>query len=218
MEHRSKRIGMSIFGVLACGLSVGLLRHAALGVDPFQSLVSGLGAVLPIHFGTLYVMVNCLLLLFSLVFDRRKIGLGTLINLFLLGYAVEFSENVVKHLLPSPTLAVRLLMFLIGIVAICFSSAFYFTADLGVSTYDAVSLIWSERQKRIPFSLCRVISDLVCVLLGLGLCLLAGYSATQIGGILGVGTIITAFFMGPLIGVFKRRCAEPFLYGRSKTV
>ena len=211
MEHRNKRIGMSIFGVLACGLSVGLLRHAALGVDPFQSLVSGLGAVLSIHFGSLYVLVNCLLLLFSLVFDRRKIGLGTLINLFLLGYAVEFSENLVKRLIPSPTLPVRLLLLLAGIVAICFSSAFYFTADLGVSTYDALSLIWSEKQSRIPFSLCRVISDLVCVLLGLLLCLLAGYSLGQIGGILGVGTIITAFFMGPLVDFFNRKFSRPLL-------
>ena len=214
MQHRNKRIGMSIFGVLACGLSVGLLRHAALGVDPFQSLVCGLGAVLPIHFGTLYVLVNCLLLLFSLVFDRRKIGLGTLINLFLLGYAVEFSENVVKHLLPSPTLPVRLLLFLIGIVAICFSSAFYFTADLGVSTYDAVALVWSERQKKIPFSICRIITDLVCVISGTLLCLLGGYTWLEVTGEVGIGTIITAFFMGPLIDFFNVKLARPFLYGK----
>ena len=58
---------------------------SALGVDPFQSLMSGLDAVIPIHFGTLYVIANLLLLVFALAFDRRKIGLATLINLFLLG-------------------------------------------------------------------------------------------------------------------------------------
>ena len=83
-----------------------------------------------------------------------------------------------------------------------------------MSTYDAVSLVWSQKQKRIPFAACRVVSDLICVLLGLLLCLLGGYSLRQVGGVLGVGTIITAFFMGPLIGFFNRRAAEPFLYGR----
>lgn len=82
---KKKRILMSVLGVAACGISVGMFKHAALGVDPFQSLMSGLDAVIPIRFGTLYVIVNLVLLLFAFAFDRRKIGLATMINLFLLG-------------------------------------------------------------------------------------------------------------------------------------
>ncbi len=37
---------MSVLGVAACGISVGMFKHAALGVDPFQSLMSGLDAVI----------------------------------------------------------------------------------------------------------------------------------------------------------------------------
>ena len=59
---------MSLFGVIICGISVGMFKFAALGVDPFQSLMSGLDAVIPIRFGTLYVIVNAVLLLFSLIF------------------------------------------------------------------------------------------------------------------------------------------------------
>ena len=92
-DHFYKRIAMSAIGVIICGVSVGMFKHAALGVDPFQSLMSGLDAVIPIHFGTLYVIANLLLLAFALVFDRRKIGLATLINLFLLGYIAEFSSR-----------------------------------------------------------------------------------------------------------------------------
>ena len=55
---------MSIFGVVICGLSVGMFKHAAFGVDPFQALMSGLDAVIPVRFGTLYVIVNLLLLAF----------------------------------------------------------------------------------------------------------------------------------------------------------
>ena len=36
----------------------------------------------PIDFGTLYVVVNAILLLFALVFDRHYIGIATFINLF----------------------------------------------------------------------------------------------------------------------------------------
>jgi len=203
---------MSVLGVVICGISVGMFKHAALGVDPFQSLMSGLDAVIPLHFGTLYVIVNLMLLCFALILDRHKIGLATLINLFLLGYIAEFSRNCMASVIPDPTLPVRFVMLAAAIVIMCLASAFYFTADLGVSTYDAVALIWSEKQKRIPFFACRVITDFLCVLCGILLCALAGYSLREITGQAGIGTIITAFFMGPLIDLFSARVAKPFLF------
>ena len=210
-DHFAKRVLMSALGVIICGISVGMFKHAALGVDPFQSLMSGLDAVVPLDFGTLYVVANLILLLFALVMDRSKIGLATLINLFLLGYIAQFSQNCAASLLPAPSLGVRFALLLAAIVIMCLASAFYFTADLGVSTYDAVALIWSERQKRIPFFACRVITDLVCVALGVALCLAAGFSLGRISGEVNIGTIITAFFMGPLIDLFNRKVARPFL-------
>ena len=210
-DRLTRRIVMSALGVVICGVSVGMFKHAALGVDPFQALMSGLDAVIPIRFGTLYVLVNLLLLLFALVFDRHKIGLATLINLFLLGYIAEFSQKCVFALLPDPSLPVRFVLLGAAIVIMCMASAFYFTADLGVSTYDALSLIWSERQKKLPFFACRVISDLVCVALGVALCRLAGFTLAGITREVGIGTVVTAFFMGPLIEFFNRTVARPFL-------
>ena len=210
-NHFARRVLMSAFGVIVCGISVGMFKHASLGVDPFQSLMSGLDAVVPLHFGTLYVIANLLLLIFALVWDRHKIGLATLINLFLLGYIAEFSQGCIASVLPDPALPVRLVLLGAAIVIMCLASAFYFTAALGVSTYDAVALISSEKQDRIPFSVCRVITDLLCVLCGTGLCALSGYSLREITGEVGVGTIITAFFMGPLIDRFSVRVTQPFL-------
>ena len=206
-----RRILMSALGVAICGISVGMFKHAALGVDPFQSLMSGLDAVIPIGFGTLYVIVNLVFLCFALMFDRKKIGLATLINLFLLGYIAQFSRSCVQRLLPEPTLAARLVFLAVAIVIMCLASAFYFTADMGVSTYDALALIWSEKQSRIKFPVCRVITDFICVLGGVALCRLAGFSLQRILGEVGIGTIITAFFMGPLIEFFNQRIARPFL-------
>ncbi len=211
MKTYTKRILMSILGVVICGLSVGMFKHAAFGVDPFQALMSGLDAVIPIRFGTLYVIVNLLLLCFSLLTDRSKIGIATFINLFLLGYIVEFSQSVCVRLFPEPGLVTRVLLFLPGLVILSLASALYFTANLGVSTYDAIALVWSERQSRIPFQFCRIITDSVCVAAGVALCLISGMDAVQIFGSVGVGTIITAFFMGPLIAFFNRHVARPLL-------
>ena len=58
---KQRRIFMSLFGVIICAISVGIFKIAALGVDPFQSLMSGLDKLIPISFGTLYVLVNLVL-------------------------------------------------------------------------------------------------------------------------------------------------------------
>ena len=214
MENlQKKRIIMSIAGVILCGISVGMFKHAALGVDPFQTLMSGLDAVIPIRFGTLYVLVNLILLSAALLLDRRKIGLATFINLFLLGYIVEWSQAVCVMLLPGLSGPGRIVLLAAAIILLCLSSSLYFTADLGVSTYDAVALIWSQRQKRIPFSICRISTDLICVVLGVLLCRLAGMSWAEVAGSVGIGTVITAFFMGPLITWFNRNVSDPLLKG-----
>ena len=211
MSLKSRRILMSLCGVVICAVSVGVFKIAALGVDPFQSLMSGLDSLIPISFGTLYVIVNLLLLSFSLIVDRTKIGLATFINLFLLGYITEFTYEYLQTVLIAPSMLVRALCLLIGIVVICFGSALYMTADLGVSTYDAIAIALSGKWKLARFQYCRIATDLVCVISGVALFLAAGGTIAQIPTIAGIGTIITAFFMGPLIELFNVRVARPLL-------
>ena len=208
---KNRRIMMSILGVVICGASVGIFKIAALGVDPFQTMMSGLDKLIPIPFGTLYVIANVVLLTFSLVVDRHNIGLATFINLFLLGYITEFSYGFLQTLLPDPSLPVRVVCLIIGVVILCFSSSLYMTADLGVSTYDAIAIVMANNWKVAKFKYCRIATDLVCVLSGCGLFLLGGGEVSQIPTIAGVGTIITAFFMGPLIQFFNTHVAEPML-------
>lgn len=210
-DQLAKRIGMSLFGVIICAISVGIFKIAALGVDPFQSFMAGLDAVVPISFGTLYVITNAVMLLFALIFDRHYIGIATFINLFLLGYITQFTYALLQKILVEPSMTVRIICLVVGVVIICFGSAFYMTADLGVSTYDAVALIIVNTWKKGKFQYVRIVTDLVCVLLGVGLFLLSGGKVSQIPMIAGVGTIITAFFMGPLIEFFNVHITRPLL-------
>ena len=202
---------MSVLGVLAGAVSVGLFKIAAFGVDPFQSFMSGIDQLIPIEFGTLYVIVNACLLLFALIFDRHYIGIATAVNLFLLGYVVEFSYDVLQMLFPDPSMAVRIVSLAVSFVIICFGSSIYMTADLGVSTYDAIALIMAHKWKIGKFKYIRICTDLVCVVLGIVLFLLGGGELSGIPAFVGVGTILTAFFMGPLIDFFNRKVAQPML-------
>jgi uncharacterized membrane protein YczE len=211
-----KRIAMSLFGVIICAISVGIFKIAALGVDPFQSFMAGLDAFVPIKFGTLYVIANAVLLVFALIFDRHYIGIATFINLFLLGYITQFTYDFLQTVIVNPSMPVRIICLVVGVVIICFGSAFYMTADLGVSTYDAIALIICNTWKKGKFQYVRIITDVVCVILGCILFLMAGGQLSMIPTIAGVGTIITAFFMGPLIEFFNVHVARPVLASGKK--
>lgn len=211
LRANKRRIAMSLFGVIICAISVGIFKIAALGVDPFQSLMSGLDELIPIEFGTLYVIVNAILLLFSIIVDRHNIGMATFINLFLLGYITQWTYEFLQTVFVNPSIVVRVICLIVGIVIICFGSAFYMTADLGVSTYDAVAIVMSGKWNWGPFKFVRIGTDLVCVIAGVALFLMAGGTWGLVPTIAGVGTIITAFFMGPLIDYFNRKFAIPFL-------
>ncbi|MEE3436111.1 MAG: hypothetical protein VZQ47_11210 [Treponema sp.] len=129
-KNLAKRIFMSLFGVIICAISVGVFKIAALGVDPFQSFMAGLDKLIPLDFGLLYIIVNALLLIFALVFDRHYIGIATFINLFLLGYITQFSYQFLQTVIVEPSIFVRAACLVTGVVVICFGSAFYMTADL----------------------------------------------------------------------------------------
>ena len=213
---KTKRILMSVLGVIVGGISVGFFKLAAFGVDPFQSFMSGMEKLIPIDFGTLYVIVNACLLLFALVFDKHYINIATMVNLFLLGYVVDFSHNTLLTIFPEASMIVRIVCFIFGFVVLCFASSLYMTADLGVSTYDAIALILTNKWKLGKFKYIRIATDLVCVILGAVLFIIGKGEFKDIPTFIGIGTILTAFFMGPLIDFFNRKIAIPMLEKNKK--
>lgn len=215
---KKKKIIMSLSGVIITAFSIGAFKFAAFGVDPFQSFMSGIDALVPIGFGTLYVVVNAVLLLFAWAFDRHYIGIATFINLFLLGYIVDFSQTFITRLLPDPGIAIRTVVFLLGFIFLCFGSALYMTADMGVSTYDAIALICTNKWKLDKFRTIRITTDFLCIASGIGMYLLAGGTIDGISSFVGIGTILTAFCMGPLIDTFNRLIAVSLLLTSTKSI
>ena len=201
-----RRVLLATVGMLLAGVSLGFFKRAFFGVDPYQCLVNGLANVIPICFGTLYMLVNLLQLVLVYFLDKRYIGISTFINLFLLGYMAQFSEALLAGWFGDLALPGRILFLAIGIVVSCFAAALYYTADLGVSTYDAIPLHISDCKPKLfgrvlPFRVVRILSDLVCTVVGV-----------LLGAPAGIGTVITALFMGPLISFFRRTVSEPLLH------
>ncbi len=206
MSEKKRRVIMTILGVLIAGFCVGMFNFSTFGMDPFQVFAHGIWMHLPLGFGTFYMILNLIMLIFIFFIDRKKIGLGTVINIFLLGYVVEFSSWLFQMNFPSPTMITRIIFLIVGLIILCFGSSLYFVGDLGVSTYDAVAIILSEK-KVAKFQYCRIASDLICTIIGF-----------MLGATVGIGTFVTAFFMGPIIAFFNRKISIPLRYGKNHDI
>lgn len=108
-----------------------------------------------------------------------------------IGFLVDFFRGVFVYILPSqPSVLFRIFVMLCGIAILSFAAALYIYPQLGISPYDSIGFILAERT-HIQFRWCRIFCDVLAVLIGF-LC----------GSIVGVGTVITAFCIGPLIKYF----------------
>ena len=162
-----KRIAMSFFGVIVTGFCIGAFQKANLGADPFTCFVTGIGSLFHSTYSTFYVIVTGALLVGVFFVEKHYIGIATVINLFFTGMAADFMRNILDGVFPAPAMTVRVVMMLFGIFGTCFAASVYFTADLGVSAYDAWSLIAANKYKLMPFRVCRIASDSICVFDGL---------------------------------------------------
>ena len=203
MNEFKKRLIMCVTGVFLSGVAAGIFGFTAFGMDPFQVFAHGLWGLTPISFGTFYVILNGILLVFMFFFNRRMIGLGTIINLFLLGYVVEYTDVLLDRIFPSPSVFLRVLLMILALVLASLAASLYFVADMGVAAYDWIALTISEK-KGWAFRLVRITTDFICVLIG-GL----------LGATVGAGTVLTAFCMGPVIQFFNEKVSTPLRYGKA---
>lgn len=207
MDLKIIRILMAFIGVITTGISVGMFQAAALGTDPFTSFTTGLCNLTGLSFGLFYTILCACMLIFVFVVDKRYIGLATIFNLFGNGFVADITRNFIESIIVNPSFLFRVALLILGVVIMCFAASLYFTANLGVSAYDAGSKIMADK-KIAQFRFCRIITDVTCVIVGFVL-----------KASVGIGTVITALFMGPLIQWFNVNFSEPLLYkGNEKTV
>lgn len=202
MDEMKKRLFMCITGVFLSGVAAGTFGFTAFGMDPFQVFAHGTWGLTPLSFGTFYVILNGILLVFMFFFNKHMIGLGTIINLFLLGYVVEYTDVILSRIFPAPSVFLRVLLMLLALILASFAASLYFVADMGVSAYDWIALTISER-KGWAFRVVRVSTDFLCVAAG-GI----------LGATVGIGTVLTAFGTGPIIQFFNEKISIPLRYGK----
>lgn len=195
-----RRLAMTLMGNVFAGLGIAIFKLSELGNDPYSGMTMALSACVGMAYANFQVLFNLALFVIQLIFGRKYIGIGTIINACLLGYIVTFFYNILSCIGSPQNMVQKLLILCVGVVICSFGLSLYQTANLGVSPYDSLSLITKEKLPKIPYFWHRMADDAASALV----CHLSG-------GIVGIGTLVTAFGLGPFIHFFDRHFSEKLL-------
>lgn len=199
----ARRILGMVVGIVIIGLGIALFKQSHLGNDSISALNMRLAEMLGISLGVQNLCTNILFFALQFWFGRKYIGLGTFVNGIGVGFIVTaFYDPIAAHFGPARRWACR--------CSCCgwrwrcrsrrWGASLYQTADLGIAPYDYLSLGLRDYTP-VPYFGCRVFTDALCALL----CWL-------LGGLVGIGTLICAFCLGPFIQFFNGLVSERVLH------
>lgn len=181
-----RRLAQLLLGLWLYGATMALLVESGLGLDPWDVFHEGLTHHVPLTFGQVVIVVGAVLLLLWIPLRQRP-GVGTVLNVLLVG----LSADVTLALVPTPDqLGVQVALLVVGVVGNGLAGALYISADLGTGPRDG---IWTGLVRRTGRSVRLVRTTLEVTVLAVGFAL---------GGTVGVGTVVYALAIGPVVQLF----------------
>lgn len=190
----------ALIGVAILAFGAATLRIGQVGLDPYTAANIGIGSVLKLSLGIYQLIINLVILGLVFIFGKRYIGIGTVINMALTGFFIDFYTWIYTNFFTIElNLFSQSLLLILGVLIFTFGASFYMSAKVGNAPYDAIAPIvveWTGAQYRLV----RVIQDIIFVVI-----------AFIFGGPVGIGTVINAFFTGPLIDFWNKKICEPLI-------
>jgi uncharacterized membrane protein YczE len=191
-ERTAARLAQLIGGLGLYGLSEALMLAPGVGVDPWDVFHTGLARLTGIPVGTVLIVVGVLVLLLWMPLRQRP-GLGTAANVVVIGAVVDLILNAT----PVPhTLWLRWAEFIAGVLLNAVATGLYIGAGLGAGPRDGLTTAIAARSHSIR--VVRTTIELSVLVVG-----------WLLGGNVGLGTVVYAVAIGPLVHVTIPRLSLP---------
>jgi len=200
VEDFWKRFALMFSSVVLMGVFVSFLVEVGWGTDPASFFMLNASKVIGLSLGTTEVILYGIMLVLVLIFGAHHIGFGTIANMTVIGYTIDFCRWVWKNIgfaeyIDTCVFGMRVLIFALALIAFVIVAAFYMNAKMGVAPYDALPVIISDAITKVPYFIIRIIFDLSFVFGGF---LLGKVSAEGQQGS-AVGSIIISLLLGPTV-------------------
>lgn len=175
--------------MLLFGWGVALMVVADLGLSPWEVFHQGISVRTGIPLGTVGIITGLMVLLMWIPLSER-IGIGTVFNVILIGIVIDVTLLVLPVSVAS--MWIRWMLLLGGVLLIAVGTGFYIGAGLGPGPRDG--LMTGLGRKGLPIGVARF--GIEISVLGIGFLL---------GGTVGVGTVVFAIAIGPLVAILLPR-------------
>jgi uncharacterized membrane protein YczE len=181
----TRRWAQLLLGLFLYGIAISMMLRAAIGISPWDVLAQGISLRTGIPFGFVTNIVGGVVLLFWIPI-RQRLGIGTVLNAVLVGPSAE----VGLWLIPVQTeLWVRILLFVGGLLLLAVATGLYIGARFGPGPRDGL-MTGIHHKFGIRIWIVRTTLEVVVLVIG-----------WILGGDVGIGTLVFALAVGPLVHV-----------------
>lgn len=190
-ENFAKRLVLVLIGVIFMGFSLSWLVLADMGTDPCTLMNLSISRRLGMSLGNWQALLNCILFIFVILFGKEHIGFGTLANMFLVGYSLDFFSWLWRQFgidVYFQSDLVRYVVFLPALIVFVIAASIYMDVELGTAPYDAICFIIGSKLTKIPFKVVRICFDFFAI-----------FIACIFGGRAQLVTVLMALMLGPVI-------------------
>ena len=172
-----------IIGLILFGLGETMLITANAGVSPWTVLAQGISIKTGYSIGisTFFVSIGVLILWIPL---KQKPGIGTILNTIIISIILDVSLPYI----PTPeSFFLQALQVFIGVIIVGLGSGFYLISNLGPGSRDGL-MTGLQKKTNLPIALIRATIEVSAVVFGF-----------YLGGVVGIGTLVFAFGIGPAV-------------------
>lgn len=192
-DRAVRRLVQLYLGLVLYGVSMALMIRSTLGLDPWDVFHQGVAERVGLSFGTVTILVGALVLVLWIPLRQRP-GIGTLSNVVVIGLAVDAALAV----LGTPgSLILRIPMLIAGIGLNAVATGAYIGAGLGPGPRDGL-MTGLVRRKGWSVRVVRTSIEVTVLVVG-----------WLLGGTVGIGTVLYAIFIGPLVHQVLPRLTLP---------
>lgn len=176
-------------GLAFIGFSIAFMKHANLGLGPWDVLNDSLAGLTGIQLGTVSIVVGAIVLLLWIPM-REKPGVALIPNILLIGAFTNIGMALVES---ASSAFLRSAWLITGVLLASVGSALYLGSQLGAGPRDGLMLGLS---RKTGWSVRRTRTALEVFVLFVG---------WTLGGAVGIGTVISALTIGPAIQFMARK-------------
>ena len=194
---------MYFIGLFIMTLGVALSVKSDLGVSPVSSVPYTITCIFELEMGKATILFHCALVVIQIAFLRRKFKPKNLLQIavgIVFGYFTTFCNYCVSFLPTPDNIVIRLLMVGVSTILVAFGIFFYVPADIMPLAGEGTMQMFSDLTGK-EFSKVKIVFDVSMVAVSLAACLIVLHRPASVG----VGTVISAFLVGLVLGVITKR-------------